>query len=212
MKNTIITILMMIPFLLMAQEGHFGYNNAVKISPVELGNAEFQMSYEKYFGERTSSIMISPSFILKEEGQESKKGWQIMGQYRFYLTHIRKDQQSTFLGLHNVGFYTGLYGQYLDYDEDYISGYWDEKTQLYITDIFDKKINAYEGGAIIGMQIDVTPRIILDFYIGGGIRYTEIEDNRTDPNNYDYYESYSVFDVEYKGVKPRIGFQIGISF
>ncbi|MBT8233354.1 MAG: hypothetical protein HKO66_06735, partial [Saprospiraceae bacterium] len=100
-------------------DGFFNYKNALKISPVEFGSAEFQISYEKYFGERNSSFSFTPSLILKENFEETKSGYQLMGQYRIFLSHLRSDEGKAILGFYNIGIYGGLYGLYFDYEEDY---------------------------------------------------------------------------------------------
>lgn len=191
---------------------HFSKKNALKINPTSFGNAKFQLSYERFLGDRNSSILFSPSIVLKDSYEESKIGWEIMGQYRFYLTHLRKDKQKTFLGVYNYGFYAGMYGLYSNYEEDYMRYFWDSSNSQQQNEEVNKEVKAAEGGALIGMQIDITPRILIDFYVGGGIRTTEVSDTYLDNNTPEYYEPYGVFDPEYKGVKPTIGLLLGITF
>ena len=212
MRITLVLFLLL-PMLAIGQSDHFSKKNALKISPVEFSRAEFQMSFERYFGDRSSSIMISPSFILKENNLESKEGFQIEGQYRIYLSHLRSDEGNVFLGFHNIGLYSGVYLRYQDYTEDYQFQWYDNEMGESQAGDFTKSVTATEGGALIGVQIDITKRILLDFFVGGGIRYTDINDTKEGvvPEDY-YYEEYGVFDPEYKGVKPRLGFQLGILF
>lgn len=193
---------------------HFSQKNALKLSPFELGQSEFQLTYERYIGEnRRASFLLIPSVHLKDTREESIGGWQVMGQYRFYLTHFRKDQKKTFLNLHNYGFYTGLYALYLNYEQEYSRGFFNPNNGNYDTARFNKSISGLEGGALIGLQVDITSRILMDFYVGGGIRKAETDDSYFDePREGEYYESYHVFDLEYTGVKPRLGFSIGILF
>jgi len=197
----------------MSQSSHFDQLNAIKISPAEFGNAQFEMSYERYFGERTSSLTIMPSIFLKDDVKESKEGYQVGVQYRVYLSHVRSDQNSVFLGFHNLGLYAGIYAQYLDYKEDYQFYSWNNETNESVILDLAKDVNSTEGGAIIGVQFDVTKKILIDFYIGGGVRYSDFTDTKNgivDPNI--HYEEVSVFDPEYKGVKPKVGFQLGFMF
>ncbi|MDF1697995.1 MAG: hypothetical protein P1U56_19260 [Saprospiraceae bacterium] len=209
--STIIALFMC--FSGFGQSDHFSNRNALKISPVEFGKAQFEVSYEHYFGDRSSSFSISPSVILKENNQESIEGFQIGAQYRFYLSHVRKDERRVFLGFHNIGLYTGLYGQYLDYKEDYQYMWYDNQQGEPMSGEFTKDVTAMEGGAIIGVQIDITNRILLDFFVGGGIRYSDYVDTREAVvNPGDYYNEPGIFDPEYQGVKPKIGFQLGILF
>jgi len=194
---------------------HFENKNALKISPIEFGKAEFQVTYERYFGEnRNSSLSIMPSIILEDSPSETQEGYQMMMQYRFYLTHLRKDEGNAIFGMHNFGFYAGFYGLALDYTKDYTAGYWDETTQNYIENIYTRDQTSYEGGALIGLQMDITNSIILDLFAGGGIRKTDLTDSiDDDPRIDDYYNNdFDVFDREYNGVKPRLGLQLGILF
>jgi hypothetical protein len=218
MKHIILVVIAFFLFAenIQAQEvsDHFEKRNALKISPIEFGKAEFQATYERYFGEnRNSSISIMPSIILEDSFNESQEGYQIMLQYRFYLTHLRKDEGNAIFGMHNFGFYAGFYGLGLDYTRDYQAGYCDEITQNYIEDEYTRTQTSYEGGALIGLQLDITKRIVLDMYVGGGIRKTDMTDTIDDnPNIDDYYRYFDVFDREYNGVKPRLGLQLGILF
>lgn len=213
MNKIFLIIAFVFPVFLFGQSDHFNNKNAVKISPVEFSKAEFQIAFERYFGDRSSSITISPSIILKENNFESIEGFQIGGQYRIFLSHLRSDSRSVFLGFHNIGLYTGLYAQYQDYKKDYKFTWWEMGTNVEQNQEFTKKVSAIEGGAIIGVQIDVTKRILIDFYVGGGIRYSDFTDSKDGvvDESY-YYEEYGAFDPEYKGVKPRIGFQLGVLF
>ena len=216
MKKTPLIVLFLCAFGLTAfaqTTTPFAYKNAIKLNPVGFGNSEFQLSYERYFGaNRKSSIMIMPSVILKESNDQSKKGWQLMAQYRFFLTHFNKDQQKTFLNAYNYGFYAGVYGLNFNYKEDYLRGYWEPNTNNYINKSYQKSVAAYEGGALLGLQIDITKRILIDFYIGGGLKYVNFEDTYTEQNPTDYPLSYGVFAPEYSGVKPRLGLLLGFTF
>ncbi len=190
----------------------FEYNNVLKFSPFNMGQSELQVSYERYFLDRKYSIILFPSIYLRQTVDNNLTGFQIMGQYRFYLTHYNKLIRKNFLGLFNYGFYGGPYLLYFDYNEEYESGYWSNTLGEYISGTFTKASQSVEGGVLIGLQADITPRITTDFYIGGGVRKTESSDTFQEVNEDPYYQDYSVFDPAFSGVKPKIGFQIGITF
>lgn len=215
MNKTFFSILFLLSGTLVFGQDAFQFSrkNVIKLSPFELGKAEFHASYERYFGNRSSSLMITPGVILEEDLDQERKGYQIMGQYRFYLSHLSKENGDGFLGLYNLGFYAGGYGMFLDYSEDYRFSWFDRNTNENRNELLNKQVTTGEGGAIIGIQIDITERIVADFYIGGGIRVSEVVDQKEDIDLEDFYfEEYDVFDLEYQGVKPRIGFQLGITF
>jgi len=208
----VLTLLFIIDISAQNTDVDFQYTKAIKLSPFNLGQSEFQAAYEQYFNSRKSSISLYPSIYLRETQDESLSGWQAMVQYRFYLTHFNKDERKTFLNLYNYGFYAGLYGLYFDYSEDYLRGYWSNGQQDYITSEFTRSSESVEGGAMIGLQVDITKRILVDFYIGGGVRFSESFDTFNDVLEEPNYESFGVFNPAYTGVKPKVGLQLGILF
>lgn len=185
--------------------------NVLKINPTVFGRAEFNLSYERYFNNRKSSLTLSPSVYLKENLSQTINGWQIAAQYRFYLTHFNKQNRKVFLGMENFGFYSAVYALSQDYYEEFQNGYWDPMTSEYSMKKFEKDVKAYEGGALIGLQIDITKRIVLDFNVGGGVRFTDYY-NTYEEFAQDNLQDYSVFDPEYQGVKPKLELLLGITF
>lgn len=194
-----------------AQESVDEGSTVLKISPVEFGKAEFKLGVEYFLGNGKSSISIIPSAILKDSYREKKKGWKLMAQYRFYLSNINKADRNTLFGFENYAFYTGITGGYQSYEEDYYREYYNQDNDVYESGEFRKELTAQEGGLILGLQVSITKRIIVDFNVGGSIRNNKlIDDFDYSAAEYYYYEDYSVFEPEYKGVKPSIGLMIGI--
>jgi len=214
MKKHLFVMSLIFTFGFCQAQDHQDYlNNVVKINPFLFGRSEFQISYERYFNDRKSSIVLMPSYLLRDNGENNIEGWQMMGQYRIYLTHYRKDQKKTFLNVYNYGFYAGLYALYLDYEEQFTRNVYDPITFEYELNTYERSIQSYEGGALLGLQMDITKRIVLDFYVGGGLRKSEVEDSYLDfVEDQEYYSDYSVFDFAYTGVKPRVGLMLGITF
>ena len=196
-------------FDLSAQE--FFQNNSVRLSPFDLVGGQFELTYERYIKERYVSICIMPSLYFQSQGQESTLGYQAELQFRRYLSHFRSDEQKIIFGMHNVGFYGGAYLLGLNLEEDYLKGYYDPKINDYRTDLYTSKVGAAEGGVMLGVQVDITKFIVVDFYIGGGVRAADYETN--EPTEVDpYFDENGIFDLDYQGIKPKIGFQMGIAF
>lgn len=212
-KYLLIPVLIFAFSFCQAQDGDAYLNNVIKINPFLFGRSEFQVSYERYFNNRKSSIVLMPSYILRKTRENDVEGWQMMGQYRFYLTHYRKDKRKTWLNIYNYGFYGGVYALYLDYDEAFSRGVYDPVTFEYNYNTYERSIQSYEGGAMLGLQMDITRRIVLDFFIGGGLRKSAVDDSYLDVvEEQEYYGDYSIFDFAYTGVKPRAGLMLGITF
>lgn len=186
------------------------YKNVIKISPVQFANSTFELNYERYFNDKKQSVVLSPALLLRENGAESLVGFKALVQHRFYFTHLHKGTNNTW-GMSNVAFYGGSYVQFLNAKEDYWGSYNDGDYNYY-TEIFEKDISSIEGGVLLGMQVDIIPRLVLDFYLGGGIKYAEVEDTLEPFLNDGYSNSYGVLDKEYTGVVPRASIQFGFNF
>lgn len=215
MKNYLFILLQIgCSSLLLGQNSsdHFAYKNLAKLNPIDLAQSKFQLHYERYLGEeRKSSFLLIPAVYLREDSRESESGWELMAQYRFYLTHVRKDEGRTFLGFHNYGFYAGIYGLAMELNTDYVRETYDNFGNYTVGD-YRSEIAAQEGGVLLGMQIDITKRIVLDFFVGGGVRNTKASDTYETETGYPYYDGNSVFEPAFKGVKPKVGLSVGMAF
>lgn len=85
-----------------------------------------------------------------------------MGQYRFYLSQLNNTNGNSFIGMHNWGFYAGIYALYLDDNEEFTSGYYDPTTAKYINGKYKKEHTSFETGAIMGLQVDITSLFTFD--------------------------------------------------
>lgn len=218
MKNLVlILVTILIGFTtnnLLAQNepvSEYEYKNVLKISPAQFANSTFEVSYERYFGNRKSSLLLSPAFLLRKQNNESLEGVKAMIQYRLYLTHLQKGVNKTWR-MANIGFYAGPYAQGLYAKEDYWASYYDNVNYQDYEGIYTKKVNSIEVGVVTGFQFDVLKRFVVDIYLGGGVRKSDIEDTFAEHNPSQYYGNYGVLDREYTGVVPRGGFQLGINF
>lgn len=186
------------------------YKNALRISPVQFANSTFEVNYERYFNDKKHGVVISPALLLKQNDPESLTGFKGNVQYRFYFAHLHKDNNKTWI-FSNLAFYGGTYVQYLTATEEYWASYGDIDLG-YVERIFEKDINSIEGGVLLGMQIDIIPRLTLDFNFGGGIKFADVEDSITPFLNGDRNFSYGVLDREYTGVVPQGALQLGFNF
>ncbi|WP_235296428.1 hypothetical protein [Portibacter marinus] len=214
MKNLLIlSICLLLHLNLIAQDKSveadhlYTYQNLLKLSPVELGRAEFQIGFERYFNNRKTSLNTLISIISGDNGEEKRGGFQAFLQYRFYLSQLYKETHQT-LNMYNIGFYSAPYILGLYQNETYSNWYYDPEKGDTQTELVDEEITAGEGGVLLGVQFDITKRIVLDIFMGGGVRQSKIVRNRDASG----IEDYGLLDQGYSGVKPRIGLQMGITF
>jgi len=209
MKNLVITTaLTFLAICALFSQENTRYKHSLRINPIDFGRSEFQLSYELMF--KKSSIVFSPSIILKENPDNSTNGYQAMAQYRFYLTNFNKNDRHTFLNVYNYGFYTGVYALFINFNEEFTQGFYNPTTSQYENKLYNRDITAGEGGVLLGVRVDITKRIVLDFNLGGGIRKADVEDSFRETQEYTI--EYGVFDRAYTGVKPKSALTIGVTF
>ena len=186
-------------------------NSILKIDPFLLGRSEFKLGYEHYINNRKQSILIAPSIFLKKGNDENIEGYEVMGQYRVYLTEFNKESSKTLFGVYNIGIYAGLYGLYYNVDEESMRTHYNpdnfNETKVNVL----KSVSSFEGGTILGVQTNITRRLVLDFYVGGGIRKSNFTDSYLEEYGMDYYNSDSVWDPQFTGIKPKLGLSVGIT-
>jgi len=73
---------------------------------------------------------------------------------------------------------------------------------------YTQNFQVFYGGIVIGCEIFASDMFTLDMFFGGGIRISK-DVNKDAAYTLDP-KSYSMTDVRYSGVVPRIGFRIGI--
>jgi len=190
---------------------NFEYNQSIKFHPAALAMSGYQLSYERYLDNRNRSFVLSPTILFKEGAQESRTGVELMGQYRFYLTHLNREEDRTFWGIYNFGFYAGAYalGYYLD--ETYLRGIYNPDNYQYEMNEFQLDVRSVEAGTLLGLQIDFTKRIVMDISVGGGIRKSNVEDTYISSDGNPEFIDYRPLEPSYTGVKPKFSFSLGIT-
>jgi len=181
-------------------------NSLIKNSPFHFFDGTFNLSYEKALMNQ-KSINLSGGFHLIENGWNNNNqqiGWTGEIQVRRYLSNNPELKQLE-------GFYVSPYlkGGYFRFDNDdgYYYATYDENNN-YIEDLWypydsSYEIKNYQLGLIMGYQFIFSDAISLEFFLGGGIQYADV--NRSLYNN-------TPFDKSYTGVVPKVGFNFGASF
>jgi hypothetical protein len=178
----------------------FSQSTLVKISPFHLFDGTFYTSLERNLN-NDRSIYLAGGYRLSDNGDDY--GWMGELQIRKYLFRFNKFkslEESPFSGV-----YGGLYanGKYFsEFDEDlYLYDY--ENNDYYYEDQ-NYEIKQGEGGVMMGIQLVFHKKLSLDFFVGGGLRSSEINGNYNG-------RPYSP-ERGYTGIVPKVGFDVGISF
>lgn len=173
----------------------------IKISPLqfvvntlELGIETFNPTYSKSFnlglGLRTGS-----NFYNDGSGVNLELGYR---KYAVPMKYRARGNRESYQGIYYSLFVRGEYfkGENNDY---YYTGFQDSYTE---------KTFAIVPGFTIGFQKTLWQVILLDAYVGGGIKFSDVEYLTAPPAGYKPY--YDIFDPGYSGIYPKIGVKIGI--
>jgi hypothetical protein len=178
-------------------------HNIIKLSPFHFAEGTFLLSYEHIMANEKSSIMVLAGLHSRENfnAPEPSFGFQEELQYRFYVS----PPKNTGAGGRNFVFFKGFYAGPYVYHR-----YRSQSRQVFdwilqSNTLVDERINEVSGGVILGAQIAFANRLFLDFYTGGGVKRSFGRQESVQTN-------YSVLDLGYNGVIPKIGFQLGIGF
>ena len=172
----------------------------LKISPfhfvvntLELGVEAFNPSYSRSFN-------FSVGFRTGSNDYYDGNGASLELGYRKYAAPMKyraRGNRESYQGVYYSLFVRGEYfkGENNDY---YYTGYPDSYTE---------KTYAIAPGFTIGFQKTLWQVILLDAYVGGGVKFSDVEYLTTPP---DYEPYYGIFDPGYSGIFPKIGVKIGI--
>lgn len=187
--------------------------NTFKFCPTNLFANTILLGYERFITSKTS-LQLFGSFTLNKPSNNDKaynlvKGFSGEIQCRIYLKPSKNLN----------GFFVSPFFKYeeLNFEKvDIYNNNYDPYSNngMYYPPVIatmDAKSLYYHGGLIFGYQLIISNVFVLDFYAGGGMKYTESNyptDNRN--NNFVNYGRYNqIFNT---GIAPKIGFRIGTYF
>lgn len=199
--------------------------NTFYLHPIDLLTSTLKLSYERDFGKKSHSIMLTAGLLLKDGSQTQEMG--IGGELHLRLTILKVGKKKGFgMKIHAGPFITA---RYID------RGYTVENCLAYdpwtyeCTDLEEigngSYVRAYGGGLIAGVRLTFAEKIVIGVHVGGQARYADYTafENK-------YYENYfnenivdsdffpfSILneldtDVTKTGIFPMAGFQVGFAF
>lgn len=180
------------------------------ISPAHFFRNTFLVHLETGYA-KDKTIAILPGVILKDNGNEKLKGFQVEVQPRFYLIHPSFEALESENSIVLQPYISPYYG-YFTLEREYTSYGYNPNTGQGTTKDFVRNINAHSGGIILGCRLNITNNFYVDVNAGGGFRFANIDDTiyNEDPNIFPVYEDYDIFDFDYTGITPKVGLVLGV--
>jgi hypothetical protein len=163
------------------------------VSTLELGIEAFNPAYSRSFN--FSAGFRSGSFDYDEgNGASLELGYR---KYAAPMKYRARGNRESYQGVYYSLFVRGEY--FKGEDSDYYYSY---------PDTYTEKIFSIAPGFTIGFQKTLWQVILLDAYVGGGIKFSDVEYLTTYD---DYVPYYTIYDPGYSGIFPKIGVKIGIA-
>ena len=185
-------------------------NSIVKFLPIELAYSTFMIELEDFNkqGAKSTSFGIGATYSERTDYEDEKVSG-IKGEliHRIYISPF--SQRTSKKGRnYMLGIYGGLFvrGGYEKIESEFYFGNGATST----TD----QTNTREGtwifpGAMIGVARTYWDKLLVDLYVGAGVRAVNVDDSN--PNFDDFYGYYyHVSPLDYGGVAPNIGIKIGL--
>ncbi len=175
------------------------YSNELRVGFFQFFVNTFYMEYEHMFSNNTS-VVLTGGTTLKKDNYEEIYGGQGGIQFRVYAGHFGNEDMAVRLESGYFGpFFRYKYMDVTDLDGADFNSSWMAGP---ISNIY----NTYSGGILLGLKIVALQRLTFDMSIGGGIQYTDSENDLVP----DY--AINLFGIAYSGVAPTANFTFGFRF
>jgi hypothetical protein len=207
MRIIALLILLFITKVAVSQEApEFTFpRSLVKLSPLQLFNNTLELGVETFNSKLSKSFQVTAGFKSGSADFDDGQGASLELAFRKYVLpmelRVRKSRE----------FYQGIYyslyvgGAYFE-GKASSYGYYDPNTNTWINGSYSATIKSISPGFTIGLQKTLWKVLVLDVFIGGGIKFSESHYSGTN-----YYPEYSgILDPGYDGIYPKFGGKIAV--
>lgn len=192
-----------------------------KISPQHFTQKQLKVGFERFNQSysRSFSLYLNGLWDWYDEDSGYDEGYSGLGaefQYRKYLVPLSmrttKKGNTYYRGIYFSGYLQG--GHYsgtqagIHYDYDPTTGTSTSSQYEYKDDIGN-----WGGGFTFGFQQTLWSKLHFEVYVGGGVQFADRTTSGTvpdDPYYYYFFDDGGITALDYQGILPKIGFQIGI--
>jgi hypothetical protein len=175
----------------------FPSKNSVSFSLLGFANNSFFINYERWLGGKSGIMLIGG--IYYHNKNYTNIGFLGELQYRYYF-----ESKSFKENVWNRVFFAPYF-----FDRQYQINNYKYYSFLYHSDIAnDFSINSFGGGAVMGYKLS-GKKFLFEVFLGGGIKLCS-DNLDSDIGPFAFRNNF--FDPAYKGIEPKLGFNIGFCF
>ena len=202
------------------QESTYNFNNTFMVSVSHFFASEYRLTYERYLNNHRFSIAFSPSYVLNKKPSiwlNNNVFQQISGvganlQIKLHLFNkygpiIANRKGTTVLDIYSAPYFQYFHLKHVDENVSFLTDGFEDDLYVKGEPIVDI-IDAYEGGVMLGIEIAIHQRFIMEFAAGAGYRYSHIE---SIPYSFPMIRT-GYWSRGFTGVVPRLGINFGFTF
>ena len=218
MKTFILTLGLIAPVMLLAQQHVDLRRTAFKTSPQHFANHQLKIGIERFNASLNKSVVFYLYGTVQNNSENmsfDRLGYSGLGgeaQFRRYLSPMT--EKFTRLG---KSFYQGIYlagfvqGGHYSRDQRYRQYYSQGGTQVVEEYELKKNVGNWAAGFTLGIQRTLWNIVFLEAYVGGGAQFSDVITFAIPQQHYYYYpDDTGISSPDYQGILPKIGFQIGV--
>lgn len=184
----------------------------IKFNPFELISSTFMMEVEKLSSSKSGSTSFGVGVTYAEMNDyESESVFGVKGELiqRIYFSPFSQ-RESKKGNSYLYGVYGGLFvrGGYEEIESEFYSYYDDVNSRS----VYETNVRSgywVFPGALMGLSRTYFDKLLVDFYVGAGIRAISVKNTNSRYEDL-YYYSYHISPLDYGGVAPNIGIKLGL--
>lgn len=179
------------------------FANSIMFSVTDFFNSTFQAGYERRLCPG-SGLFIDAAVSYRNNNGQRTEGYKGEIRFKYYVYSAEKEKSAQ-----SICFAPYFQYKYTEQIPDYYIMEYDMYPPVYYYPV-KSYYNSFAGGVLFGVNFVVAKKIVIDAYLGGGIKRT-YGAHMKDYSNYAYYNN-SIWDAGYNGIAPKAGIDVGFRF
>ncbi|MEX0967086.1 MAG: hypothetical protein WD077_07600 [Bacteroidia bacterium] len=180
--------------------------NFLYASPFHFFDGNVYLGLERFNKTYQRSFVLNTGFVSKANDKRTA-GILIQPEIRKYYLSNFLNNDTAGIDWKLKGVYAGIFLHYSYLHEDYRKEF---QTPTHTTfEYINAQYQSYAIGTSLGLVASIYKWLHVNFYVGGGIKFTDIKD--PDPTLAEEGDV-PLTSPAYEGIFPRVGAQIGINF
>jgi hypothetical protein len=171
----------------------------IKISPLQFFSQTLELSVETLNVDYTRAFQVSAGFRSGQGDYIDGHGANFSLAYRKYVRPLSTPTTRNPDAVQGIYYNIFLKGEYFKGEEEYWGQSQFERTK--------EVVRSLSPGFTIGLQRTIFDVLFMEVFIGGGIKFVDVEYSGIAPSD---QINYDLFHPAYEGIYPSIGMKIGV--